>query len=222
MMLKKMSDGWRRESMANKHRQARLSLLVKILGESLSPVSILDVGGQEEFWKALDLRSLPKVQITIINRYSMKPTLPFVQAIVGDARDMGFIQDQSFDMVFSNSVLEHVGGLREQKAMARECVRIGKKHFIQTPNRYFPLEPHFLIPLFQFFPNPVRAWLHSHFNLGWWGKAGSYHEALEEVESIRLLNYRELLYLFPQSGIWREKIFGMTKSFVVYSTSCKR
>jgi hypothetical protein len=109
-------------------------------------------------------------------------------------------------------------GMDEAKSLAlgRECLRVGKKHLIQTPNRYFPLEPHFLVP---FFPTQLRAWLHHHFDLGWWRKAKNYLEALEEVESIRLLSCREFAYLFPRSKIWREKLFGITKSFVAHSST---
>jgi len=216
-MLRQISNGWLRNSMANRLRQERLSLLIKIIGNPDSSVSILDVGGQEEFWKALDLSQMPRFHVTLINRYELKPTLPFISSVVGDATDMSFIKNAEFDIVFSNSVIEHVGGLRNQKAMAQECMRVGKKHFIQTPNRYFPLEPHFLVPFFQFFPNPIKAWLHSNFHLGWWRKTDDYYEALQEVESIRLLSHREFSYLFPQSRIWCEKIFGLTKSFVAYS-----
>jgi len=219
MGLKKIANGWQRESMANKLRQARLSLLREVIGTSRSPVTILDVGGQEEFWKALDLSRMPPMQITLLNRYPLRPQGPSMNSMVGDSRDMSQIGSRAFDVVFSNSVLEHVGGLREQKAMARECLRVGKKHFIQTPNRYFPLEPHFLVPFFQFFPTQLRAWLHHHFDLGWWRKAKNYYEALEEVESIRLLSCREFAYLFPQSKIWREKLFGITKSFVAHSST---
>jgi len=217
MILRKISNGWQRDSVANKMRQARLVLLKQILGERRSTVSILDVGGQEEFWQALDLTQMPKMHITLLNRYPLSPKLPFVCSIVGDAKYMSSIKDQAFDLVFSNSVIEHVGGLRDQKAMARECRRIGKKHFIQTPNRLFPLEPHFLLPFFQYYPMWLRALLHCNYDLGWWRKAKNYYEALEEVESIRLLTYREVSYLFPGSKIWREKIFGITKSFVAYS-----
>jgi len=205
--------------MAHRLRQQRLSLFIKIIGNAESPISILDVGGQDEFWKALDLGQMPRFQVTLFNRYPLKPSLPFLKSAVGDARNMSLFRNAEYDVVFSNSVIEHVGGLRDQKAMAQECIRVGKKHFIQTPNRHFPLEPHFLLPFFQYLPQRIRAWFHLQFNLGWWQKAPSYHEALEEVESIRLLNRREMAYLFPNSRIWSEKIFGLTKSFVAHSAN---
>ena len=63
---------------------------------------------------------------------------------------MDFFKDKSFDAVFSNSVIEHVGTFEDQKMMANEVIRVTNFYFIQTPNLYFPIEPHFLVPFFQF------------------------------------------------------------------------
>ncbi|HWS70973.1 MAG TPA: class I SAM-dependent methyltransferase, partial [Thermoanaerobaculia bacterium] len=64
----------------------------------------------------------------------------------------------------SNSVLEHVA---DMPAMAREIRRVGRRWYVQTPNRWFPVEPHFLVPFFQFLPIATRAWLLTRFDLGW-------------------------------------------------------
>ncbi|MEI6971132.1 MAG: class I SAM-dependent methyltransferase [bacterium] len=216
-MIKQLANGWVKNSFANRLRQRRMSLLLDMLSSTRPPISVLDVGGQEEFWKALDMSHWPQLHITLLNLFPINTNLPFVSSCVGDARSMTMFADHQFDIVFSNSVIEHVGGLRDQKAMAQECLRIGNNYFVQTPNRYFPLEPHFLFPGFQFLPNTLRAFLHSRFNLGWWKRRSNFYAALEEVESIRLLTYRELLYIFPGCNIWREKVWGITKSYVVYS-----
>jgi len=126
--------------------------------------------------------------------------------------------DGQFDLVISNSVIEHVGNFREQRRFAEEIQRVGPRYFVQTPNRRFPLEPHFLLPLFQYFPLTVRAFLHQHFDLGWWKKAGTYLSALEEVESIRLLSGRELKTLFPIAKVYKERFALFTKSYVLYSS----
>jgi len=126
------------------------------------------------------------------------------------------IADKAYDIVFSNSVIEHVGGLRDQRRMAGECLRVGKAHFIQTPNRHFPVEPHFLLPFFQCLPQSIRAICHASSDLGWWKKAAGYYPALEEVESIRLLTKAEMRYLFPASALFEEKALGLTKSFIAW------
>ena len=85
----------------------------------------------------------------------------------GDARQMPMFQDNEFDMCFSNSVIEHVGSAADQMSMAREVRRVAKGYFIQTPNAYFPLEPHFLIPGWQFASVALRARLLQLRNWGW-------------------------------------------------------
>jgi hypothetical protein len=123
--------------------------------------------------------------------------------------------DKSFDVVLSNSVIEHVGTLSDQKRMANEIRRVGKAYFIQTPNRYFPLEPHFLIPFFQFFPTNLKIYLAENFKPGWY-RNRKIEAAIEDAQQIRLLSKKELMRLFPDGKIWEEKVMGLTKSFIVY------
>lgn len=125
-------------------------------------------------------------------------------------------KDKEFDVVFSNSVIEHVGGWGNQQKMAKEIQRVGKHYFVQTPNYYFPIEPHFLLPIFQFLPVKRKVWLIQHFTLGWRPKTPDYSEAVKMVNSIRLLTKTELFYLFPKSTVLEEKFLGFTKSFILY------
>lgn len=101
--------------------------------------------------------------------------------------------------------------------MAAEVQRVGRRYFVQTPNRRFPIEPHFLMPLFQWWPESLRAKTLTHMPLGWLPRAESYESALATVRSIRLLSGREVQSLFPKSRIYRERLFGLTKSFVAIS-----
>ena len=101
--------------------------------------------------------------------------------------------------------------------MAAEIRRVAKRYFVQTPNRYFPLEPHFLTPGFQYLPLGARAWLVSHFSLGWYPRIADRAQARREVEQIVLLSERQVRTLFPDAEIYRERLLGVTKSFVAYS-----
>jgi hypothetical protein len=121
-----------------------------------------------------------------------------------------------FDVVFSNSVIEHVGTYPDQMRMADEVRRVGKRYFIQTPNRFFPIEPHFLLPFFQFLPLELRAQLLSRFDLGWMQKTPDLEAARETVDSIRLLSRADLQTLFPEASLYAERFLGLTKSFVAY------
>jgi hypothetical protein len=101
--------------------------------------------------------------------------------------------------------------------MAAEVRRVGRGYYIQTPNRYFPLEPHFLLPGFQFLPLRLRVWLVRHFSLGWFPRIADARQALAEVAAIRLLSEAEFRALFPGAVIYKERYFGVTKSFVAYT-----
>jgi 2-polyprenyl-3-methyl-5-hydroxy-6-metoxy-1,4-benzoquinol methylase len=132
---------------------------------------------------------------------------------------MRIFREREFDIVFSNSVIEHVGKYEQQAQMAKEVLRVGRRYFLQTPNRFFPIEPHFVFPLFQFLPVFLRIWLVSHFDLGWHKKASDTQEAVALANSIRLLTRRELKELFPGGTVYREKFYGLTKSFIIYGDS---
>ncbi|MCJ8283584.1 MAG: class I SAM-dependent methyltransferase [Rivularia sp. ALOHA_DT_140] len=141
---------------------------------------------------------------------------PNIKTAVGDATNLSQFGDKEFDIVFSNSVIEHLFIYDNQVKMASEIKRIGKRYFIQTPNKYFPIEPHFQFPLFQFFPLSMKVMLIRNFQLGWRKKAETKQKAVETVTEIRLLGIKELHNLFPNSKIYKEKFAGLTKSLTAY------
>jgi SAM-dependent methyltransferase len=113
--------------------------------------------------------------------------------------------DGEFPIIFSNSVIEHVPK-DLQPRFAAEVGRVGRRYFVQTPNRYFPIEPHYQLPLFQFLPRAAQRWLNRHFTLGWREKGF--------WEDVQLLSARDMKRLFPDAEIHRERYFGLTKSLM--------
>lgn len=214
-MLKKMADNLDQQSLAAQFRRKRFAFFQSLLSRLQRPVHILDIGGTEAYWKMMRLNADDQVFITLLNLTKDNVTLPYLTSITGDARRVQ-AEDYSFDIVFSNSVIEHVGTYQDQLLMAKEVCRLGKCYFIQTPNKYFPLEPHFLFPFFQFLPVGLRIWLLQNFDLGWFPKTPDTRKAREIVESIHLLAKAEFSRLFPNAAIYEERAFGMTKSFVAY------
>jgi len=155
------------------------------------------------------------VRITLLNlRFDEQPALPDISYVIGDARKMDMFVDREFDLCFSNSVIEHISTLRDQFSAAQEIRRVAKGYFVQTPNRFFPLEPHFLVLGWQFAPVAIRARLLQRFDLGWMKRVEDLALARAAVESIRLLSERELKSLFPDGEIYREKCGPLTKSMV--------
>ena len=116
-------------------RHFRKRRMVEFLHEfSITPATrVLDVGGGRFNWDLVDFRPT----LTIVNPYLEPNPLPGVTYVRGDACRLPFA-DNAFDVVFSNSVIEHVGANR-QAEFARECCRVGRRYYIQTPNRRFPI-----------------------------------------------------------------------------------
>jgi SAM-dependent methyltransferase len=79
------------------------------------------------------------------------PRIPYVQ---GDACALPF-EDGAFDIVFSNAVIEHLGGRDRQRQFVSEAIRVGRRVFITTPNRRFPIEVHTRLPLVHWLPDAV-------------------------------------------------------------------
>ena len=205
-------------SISTKLRKKRFALFKSLLSSTSYPLKILDVGGKETIWSRegfCDPNAINRFQITILNVYKEKTTSNNIISVIGDARNMSEFADGEFDIVFSNSVIEHVGNYDNQMKMAKEIQRVGKKFFVQTPNFYFPIEPHFVFPFFQFLPLQMKVWILT--NIGRRHKKVSDREQAKKIANgINLLRKKELIELFPKATIFEEKFWGLTKSFVAY------
>jgi hypothetical protein len=179
-------------------------------------MSILDVGGTQTVWERIGFADQPDIQITLLNLYHMPADHANIRSVEGDGRSMPEFGENQFDIVFSNSVIEHVGGEEDIRRMADEIRRIGLNYYIQTPNRYFPIEPHFFFPMFQFLPVTVRTTLVQNFQLGWIPKIPDRDEAERMVRSVHLLSKNEMKALFPDAHIIEERLLGLTKSIQCY------
>lgn len=215
-LLRRIADPENPGSWAARMRRKRFVLFLELLKQVPPPVRILDVGGTEEFWKLMPLSGAGQAHITVLNTVEFKTTLNNVTSVAGDACRLEQYAERSFDVVFSNSVIEHLGTLTAQQQMSAEVRRVGRRYFIQTPNRWFPMEPHFLFPCFQFLPFRARVWIASHYPAGWYCRPGDPAGAAREVEAIRLLGRREFQALFPEGILYRERFCGLTKSFILY------
>lgn len=120
--------------------------------------------------------------------------------IRGDALAMP-IADREFDVAFCNSLIEHIAPAERPK-LAAEIRRVADRYFVQTPNRFFPIEPHVLLPFFQFLPQGLQRRL--------W----RFGVAQGEYEQTLLLDRRELAGLFPDARILRERVGPFTKSLM--------
>jgi hypothetical protein len=141
------------------------------------------------------------------------------QSIEADGCDLGSLADLPFQIAHSNSVIEHVGDWERMVAFAEEIARVAPMYYVQTPNYWFPVEPHSMTPFFHWLPRTVRVWLVLHFRLGQWRRAETKDEALRTVESARLLDRRAFQTLFKTAHIATERFFGLPKSLIALKKS---
>jgi len=184
-------------------RMRQMALLTGITAES----KVLDIGGHDLNWNYLTV----KPDLTILNIEAIQMTSESARQVMGDGCKLPF-GDKTFDLAFSNSVIEHVP---DQKAFADEILRVGRSYYVQTPNFWFPIEPHFLAPVIHYLPTSWRRKLGRRFT-GWGLIAKpSQTEVDDFVESTHLLKTSEMQGFFPKSRIEREKVLGLTKSVIV-------
>ncbi len=183
---------------------------------------LLDVGGYASSWTPYE----PVVKdITCLNVHevawdgSSHPDHG-IQMIVGDGRSLAF-QDRSFEILFSNSVIEHVGAWEDQQDFAREARRVGEALWVQTPAYECPIEPHYVAPFIHWLPKPWRIALIRWVTLWGWAHRPTREEVLHEVNTIRLLKRKEMDELFPDCEILTERLLGIfPKSYIAVRKRC--
>ena len=202
----------------NRFRQRRLARFLALVDEVVAvkgSCRILDVGGRHAYWQALEplWRDRP-CHITLVNLASETVSDRRFASIAGDACDLARFGDRSFDLVHSNSVIEHVGRWQDQRRMADEVRRLAPRYFVQTPNFWFPIEPHFRVPLIHWLPEPWRVGIVMRHACGFYPRARSRDEARRILDDARLLDCGAMAELFPDAAIERERFAGFTKSLI--------
>jgi hypothetical protein len=169
---------------------------------------ILDVGGTALNWGLIAARP----SVTLLNLPSAGEA-----DVVGDGCRLPF-RDRSFDIVFSNSVIEHISTPEDQQRFADEVQRTGRAYWVQTPDRRFPVEPHLVTPFLHWLPKPMRGAIARRFTI-WSLLERPSRDRWEYYirhcsEEVRLLDARELQTMFPEARIIRERFLWMSKSLI--------
>lgn len=211
--LRSLANSDNPRSLANKLRNLRFRQFEAFVAPLPRPLRILDVGGTNEFWEIRGWAGSADVHISSLNLVPEEQRYDNIQPLRGNATDLGEFGDGSFDVVFSNSVIEHLFTFENQRRMASEVQRVGKTFWVQTPNLWFPLEPHFHVPGWQWMPLALRASIIRHRRCGWRGPCRTEEEARRAVSEVRLLSKRELEEIFPGATLIPELFCGMVKSW---------
>lgn len=193
-------------------RRQRVELFLKLFRPTAA-TRILDVGGFPGDWEGV----VPiESQITCVNPDRKPTATPWPARYaeeIGDGCALRFA-DQSFDIGYSNSVIEHLTTWENQQKFAAEIRRAGRAVFLQTPNRWFPIEPHFVTAFVHFLPRRLARKLLPALSFRGWFRRGDNINLRVLAAELRLLSRREMKILFPDCEILREKWFGLTKSFM--------
>lgn len=206
-------------------RRARFKLFEELVDEVLakkSSVSILDMGGRAKYWNLLDSKYYNKVSITVVNLEERNKIHEKESGLndkcniimrIGDGTNLFDVQDKEFDIAHSNSVIEHVGMYSAMERFASETRRVGNAYFVQTPNFWFPFEPHFGLPFFQWLPEPTRIAINTRFGAGFYPR-GNMENAIQRTDYIRLVSKPLMRHFFPDAVHKTEKFYLMPKSLM--------
>ena len=180
----------------------------------LPSMRVLDLGGTLRMWESAPVR--PK-HVTIVNLDPRlhEPTSDWYDVRNGDAcAPEEDVLARDYDLVYSNSLLEHVGGHAKRQQLAAVIRDAAPRHWVQTPYRYFPLEPHWMVPGMQFLPLAARASIARRWPFGPASKNTPADNVVSEVAYVELVSLTEMRSYFPDSHIWIERLAGLPKSLV--------
>jgi len=208
-------------SLRVRFRRRRFQRVAGLVDEILSRQAtcrILDLGGSEKYWMAGEDRLRPvreRLQITLLNLEPATVADPALfRAVTGDACDLRGLADGAYDLVHSNSVIEHVGTWAQMKRMAGEVRRLAPRYFVQTPNFWFPLEPHYASLGFHWLPQSVQVWRMLRRRHGFMERMPDVDAATAAVQGTTLLDERQFRFLFPDARMEHETFLGLTKSLI--------
>lgn len=205
------------DDMQQRFRAARFRKVQAMIDRLLArhgEIRVLDAGGRAEYWNMLAPAVADRVQLTILNYsaeladYSDKTAAHVrYENVTGNACNMPQYGDGAFHLVHSNSVIEHVGSYANMMAFAREVRRVGQDYYVQTPNFWFPIDPHIAFPCLHWLPDSVRIAVMTRMSVGVAGKT-DFAGAVERIDDCRMIGQATMRALFPDARHSAER-FGV-------------
>jgi hypothetical protein len=183
----------------------------------IESMSVVDLGGTVNYWMRAPVQ--PR-SVHVLNLQEPPSSIPdWITVDVADATDPALLsQAGAYDLVYSNSVIEHVGGHQRRTAFAANAAALADRHWIQTPYRYFPVEPHWVCPCMQYLPLRARARLGLHWPLVH-TRPADMERAIAQQLSVELLDITAMRHYFPNSQIVYDRLAGLVKSVIAVKES---
>jgi hypothetical protein len=196
-------------------RQKRFGLFLQLLKPEKSE-TLLDVGGNPGFWTShpQPVKRIDTLNVHEVPWFAAANPNHDIRVLVGDGCALA-MPDKSYDIGFSNSVIEHVGSWEQQKQFASEIRRVAKFLWVQTPAYECPIEPHYMTPLIHYFPSSVQRKILRWGTLWGWIERPTRDQVNFMVETTRLLRKPEMQQLFPDCEIITERMLWIIpKSYI--------
>jgi len=210
-------------------REQRLKLFTEFMKGATGQTRLIDLGGTVKFWENWGLAKQPLLEVTLVNNHDLDKchsddpiTLPNIRRLRADVLTLSAADFAQYDVIFSNSLIEHLPGRDLQRQLARTIVESGRPYFLQTPNKRSPVDPHFprpYVPFFAAYPRALQARLLSWSALGSGSAAPSYQAALKRLQNYYPLTARDVRELFPQARVVVERPLGVPMSVIAMSAA---
>jgi SAM-dependent methyltransferase len=194
-------------------RQRMFRSLMEI-AQPTPETSVLDVGvtcdrrQDSNFFEKLYPHPNQITAVGVEDAYFLEQDFPGLKYVQADGLSLPF-PDQSFDLVVSFAVIEHVGSRANQHKFMAELCRVGRNCYITTPNRWYPIEFHTVLPLIHWLPANWFRQILKLLGQEFWSKE----------ENLNLLTLEQLLSLFPSTTTIKNrstKLLGMTSNLCLY------
>jgi hypothetical protein len=198
-------------SLGARRRASRWQWMLRAFPD-LDQMDVIDLGGSLTTWLRAPVRAR---HVHVVNISAPPAEVPdWAEVDRGDACALPpQIASRSYDLVFSNSVIEHVGGHERRARFADSVHALSRAHWVQTPYRYFPVEPHWLVPGLQFLPVATRAAVAHRWPLAY-TRGRSRQAVLGAVLWTELIDKTQMRAYFPDSELASERVLGLTKSLI--------
>jgi hypothetical protein len=204
--------------LSHRSRTKKFDLLLRVFRPRPSD-RVLDIGASGQVFLVYSIEDVyPFPDRIVAGGYALREALsarryyPKPTYAVFDGCALPF-PDRSFDLVFSNAVIEHILGEGRQERFAREIMRVGKSWFVTTPNYWFPFETHYHLPFIQFLPRSLQRE---------YNRLLGTHIPKGETQDLALLSGRQLQRLFPTSRIAKVRVTFWPETLVAYHMDSAR
>jgi len=201
-------------------RKRKLELFYQVMNPT-AQTKVLDIGAEingeskDGLLKFADSypwkNNLTAFNISAEHIESIKQRYPEIKAVVGNACNLPW-PDKYFDIAYSNAVIEHVGDLAKQKQMALEIMRVAKRWFITTPNRWYPFEFHLRLPFVTWLPGRTYLWVGNFIR---YNHSKKKYMFMAKHYDVRLMTAKELAQCFSDSKIIKQRVTFMAETLIV-------